>query len=53
MGHYAKAYPIFSRIRGLEEVKKVLKSLKRFSKDDVAKERLRIIEFYDKFGEKT
>lgn len=53
MDHYAKAYPIFSRIKGLEEVKKVLKSLKRFSKDDVAKERLRIIEFYDKFGEKT
>ena len=53
MDHYAKAYPIFSRIRGLEEVKKVLTSLKKFSKDDCAKERLRIIEFYDKFGEKT
>lgn len=53
MDHYSKAYPIFSRIRGLEEVKKVLTSLKKFSKDDVAKERLRIIEFYDKFGEKA
>ncbi len=53
MDHYAKAYPVFSRIRGLEEVKKVISSLRRFSKDDIAKERLRIIEFYDKFGEKT
>jgi hypothetical protein len=53
MDHYARAYKIFSRIKGLEEVKKVIASLKRFSKDDVAKERLRIIEFYDKFGERT
>ncbi len=28
-------------------------SLKRFSKDEIAKERLRIIEFYDLHGEKT
>jgi len=53
MDHSAKAYKIFSRIKGYEEVKEVLKSLKRFSKSDVAQERLRIIEFYDKFGERT
>jgi transposase InsO family protein len=53
MDHYARSYPIFSRIKGLEEVKKVIASLKRFSKDEVAKERLRIIEFYDLHGEKT
>jgi hypothetical protein len=53
MDHYARAYPIFSRIRGLEEVKKVISSLKRFSRDEVAKERLRVIEFYDLHGEKT
>ena len=53
MDHYAKAYPIFSRIRGLEEVKKVISSLKRFSRDEVAKERLKIIEFYDEYGEKA
>jgi transposase-like protein len=53
MDHYAKAYPIFSRIRGLEEVKKMLKSLKRFSKDEVAQERLKIIEFYEEYGEKA
>src|SRR3989338_3871891 len=53
MDHYAKAYPIFSRIKGLEEVKKVLKSLRKFSKDEVAKERLTIIEFYQEYGEKT
>ncbi len=53
MDHYAKAYPIFSRIKGIEEVKTMLRSLKRFSKDEVAKERLKIIEFYDEYGEKT
>jgi len=31
----------------------MLKSLRRFSKDDVAQERLRIIEFYKLHGEKT
>ena len=53
MDHYAKAYPIFSRIRGLEEVKRMLKSLRRFSKDEVAQERLKIIEFYREYGEKA
>jgi len=53
MDHYAKAYPIFSRIRGLEEVKKVIASLRRFSKDEVAKERLKILEFYEEYGEKA
>lgn len=31
----------------------MVSSLKRFSKDEVAKERLRIIEFYDEFGERA
>jgi len=53
MDHYAKAYPIFSRIKGYEDVKEMLKSLKRFSKDDVAQERLRIIKFYNQYGERT
>lgn len=53
MDHSAKAYKIFSRIKGYEEVKEMLTSLKRFSKDEVAKERLRIIEFYDQYGEKV
>ncbi len=53
MDHYAKAYPIFSRIKGIEEVKEMLKSLKRFSRDEVAQERLRIIEFYDEYGERA
>ena len=53
MDHYARAYTIFSRIRGLEEVKKVILSLRKFSKDEVAKERLKIIEFYDEYGEKA
>src|SRR5579883_1254099 len=53
MDHYARKYKIFSRIKGYEEVKVMLKSLKKFSKDEIAQERLKIIEFYEKFGEKT
>src|SRR5438067_6960865 len=53
MDHYAKAYPIFSRIKGIEEVKEMLKSLKRFAEDEVAQERFRIIAFYDQYGEQT
>jgi transposase InsO family protein len=52
MDHSAKAYKIFSRIKGYEEVKEMLKSLKRFSKDEIAQKRLKIIEFYDLHGEK-
>lgn len=53
MDHYAKAYPIFSRIKGLKEVKTMLKSMRLFSKDEVAKERLKILEFYGEYGEKA
>ncbi len=53
MDHSAKAYKIFSRIKGIEEVKTMLASLRRFAKNEVAQERLRIIEFYDQYGEKT
>lgn len=31
----------------------MLESLKRFSQDEVAQERLRIIKFYERFGEKA
>jgi hypothetical protein len=51
MDHSAKAYPVFSRIIGLKEVKHVISSLKKFTKD-VAQERLKIIEFYDQYGER-
>jgi transposase InsO family protein len=51
--HYAKAYPIFSRIRGYRRMQEMLYSLRRFEEDDVAKERLKIIEFYKEFGEKA
>jgi transposase len=49
--HYAKAYPIFSRIRGYRRMQKMLNSLKKFEGSEVAKERIRIIEFYDNYGE--
>jgi hypothetical protein len=51
--HYARAYPIFSRIRGYRRVEEMLHSLRRFSRDEVARERHRILRFYDTYGEKA
>src|SRR3990170_4142496 len=48
-----KAYPILSRIRGGEKVINMIASLRRFDKDEVARERLKIIMFYDTYGEKA
>ena len=53
MDHYAKAYPVFSRIRGYRRIQKMLQSLRKFDKSEIAKQRLKIIEFYDEFGEKA
>jgi transposase InsO family protein/transposase-like protein len=50
-GTSSKAYPILGRIRGLRRLLKMLKSLNRFNVSEIAQERLRIIEFYDKHGE--
>jgi transposase InsO family protein len=51
--HYAKAYPIFSRIRGYRRVEAMLHSLKRFNKDEVAQERAKILRFYQRYGEQA
>jgi hypothetical protein len=51
--HYARAYPIFSRIRGYRRFEEMLHSLRRFSRDEVAQERYRILGFYDVYGEKA
>jgi putative transposase len=53
MDHYARAYPIFSRIRGYRRYQKMLSSLRKFSRDEVAQQRHRIMEFYDKYGEQA
>jgi len=53
MDHYARAYPIFSRIRGYRRYRQMLSSLRRFTRSEVAQERLRIIKFYREYGEKA
>jgi len=45
------AYPILSRIRGLKGVMPVIASLRKFDTDAVAMERMRILSFYDTYGE--
>ncbi len=53
MDHYARAYPIFSRIRGYRRWNTMLESLRIFDADDVAKKRMEMIAFYRQFGEKA
>jgi len=53
MDHYSKAYPIFSRIAGGKKVISMISSLRRFDRDEVAAERLKMIKFYQKYGEKA
>ena len=52
---YAKAYPVFSRTRGFysRRFQDMLWSLGRFSKTEVAQQRMKIIKFYEEYGEKT
>jgi len=51
MDHYARAYPIFSRIRGYRGYQKMLSSFRKFSSNEIAQQRLRIMEFYNRYGE--
>lgn len=53
MDHYAKAYPIFSRIKGYWRYVDMLKSLRRYGRDEVAQQRMKIMKFYDRYGEKA
>lgn len=45
------AYPILSRIRGLKGVMPMISSLRKFSEDEVAQERMKILLFYETYGE--
>lgn len=46
-------YRIFGKIRGYRRLSNMLYNLRKFEKSEVAKERMRIIEFYKQYGEKT
>ncbi|MFN6946558.1 MAG: helix-turn-helix domain-containing protein [Cytophagaceae bacterium] len=53
--HYAKAYPIFGRIQGFysRRFQDMRWSLRKFSESEVAEQRLKIIKFYEQYGEKA
>lgn len=53
MDHYAKAYPIFSRMGGYRRFQHMLHSLNGFDKNEIAKQRMKIIKFYEEYGEKA
>jgi transposase InsO family protein len=55
MDHYARAYPIFGKIRGFysRRFQDMLWSLRRFSRSEVVQQRMKIIKFYEEYGEKA
>lgn len=53
MDHYAKAYSIFSRIRGYRRYEEMLYSLRKYSESEVAQQRMKVIRFYEEYGEKA
>ena len=48
-----RARPIFGRMPGYRRLVGMLSSLHRFQQDEVAPQRLKIIQFYDKHGEQA
>ena len=53
MDHYSRAYPVFSRIKGLRRFQGMLLSLRNFDDNEAAKQRMKIIKFYDEYGERA
>ena len=53
MDHYAKAYPVFSKIGGFysRRFQDMLYSLRVFEGSEVAQQRMKIIKFYERYGE--
>jgi hypothetical protein len=47
MDHYARAFNVSSRIRGYRRYRQMFSSLRKFARDEVAQQRLRILEFCD------
>jgi transposase InsO family protein len=46
-----RAYRIFSRIQGYRRYKDMLYSLRKFKESEIAQEKMKIINFYDQYGE--
>ena len=53
MNFYSQAYFKLGRIKGSKKVIKMIESLRRFDTDEVAMQRLKIINFYNIHGEQA
>jgi transposase InsO family protein len=51
MDHYARAYEVFGKIRGYRGLQRMLWSLKGFGESEVAQQRMKILKFYETYGE--
>lgn len=53
MDHYAKAYSIFPKIRGYRRFTDMLYSLRKFNRSEATQQRMKMIKFYEQYGEKA
>ena len=51
MDHYARVYEVFGRIRGYRGLQRMLWSLRGFGESEIAQQRMKIIGFYETYGE--
>ena len=51
MDHYARVYEVFGRIRGYRGLQRMLWSLRGFGESEVAQQRMKILNFYETYGE--
>jgi len=48
---YARAYEVFGKIRSYRGLQRMLWSLRGFGKSEVAQQRMKILKFYETYGE--
>lgn len=53
MDYYARAYPVFSYIKGLGRFRAMLTSLRGFHKSEIAQRKHKILKFYEEYGERA
>lgn len=53
MDHYARAYRVYSGVKGMEDLAKMSYSLEAYEQSEPAQKRFKILEFYKRYGEKA
>jgi hypothetical protein len=51
--HYARAYQVFGRVPGYRGAQRMVSSLRGFGESEIAQHRMKIIGFYESYGEEV